>query len=82
MRSDPLVDISKHWKVITLMIGSNDFCLDICYYDNQDKLLDDARRNMIHVLRIIRENLPRTLVNVVIPVGKYLPSSLSQYTEL
>ncbi|KAL7047264.1 hypothetical protein ACKWTF_002852 [Chironomus riparius] len=68
MRSDPLVDISKHWKVITIMIGSNDFCLDVCYYDNQDKLIDDAERNMIHVLRIIRENLPRTLVNVLIPV--------------
>ena len=71
MRSDPRVDISKHWKVITIMIGSNDFCLDVCYYDNQDKLIDDAGRNMIHVLRIIRENLPRTLVNVVIPVGEF-----------
>lgn len=70
MRSDPLVDINKHWKVITIMIGSNDFCLDVCYYNNQDKLIDDAERNMIHVLRILRENLPRTLVNLVIPVGE------------
>lgn len=53
------------------MIGSNDFCLDVCYYENQDKLIEDAERNMIHVLRILRENLPRTLVNVVIPVGTY-----------
>lgn len=70
MRSDPLVDINRHWKIVTMMIGSNDFCLDICYYDNQDKLIDDAERNLISVLRIIRENLPRTLVNVVIPVGE------------
>lgn len=70
MRSDARVDIKNHWKMITMMVGSNDFCLDICYYDNQDKLLDDAERNTIHVLRILRENLPRTLVNVVIPVGK------------
>lgn len=71
MRTDSRVDIKNHWKLITMMIGSNDFCLDICYYENQDKLIEDAERNMIHVLRILKENLPRTLVNVVIPVGKY-----------
>lgn len=70
MRSDPRVDIRNHWKVVTIMIGSNDFCLDICYYDNQDKLVEQAARDMIRVLRILRENLPRTLVNVVLPVGK------------
>lgn len=70
MRSDPRVDIKNHWKVVTIMIGSNDFCLDICYYDNQDKLVEQASRDMIRVLRILRENLPRTLVNVVLPVGK------------
>lgn len=70
MRTDPRVDIKKHWKLITLMIGSNDFCLDICYYENQEKVIEDAEKNMIHVLRILRENLPRLLVNVVIPVGK------------
>lgn len=70
MRSDPLVDIQRHWKVITIMIGSNDFCLEVCYFENQAKLVDQARLDMIHVLRIIRENLPRTIVNVVVPVGK------------
>lgn len=72
MRSDPRVDIKRHWKVVTMMIGSNDFCLDVCYYDNQDKLVEQAARDMILVLRILRENLPRTLVNVVLPVGMAL----------
>jgi hypothetical protein len=70
MRSDPNVDIQRHWKVVTMMIGSNDFCLDICYFDNQDKLIEVGRSNMIRALRILRENLPRTLVNLVVPVGK------------
>lgn len=70
MRSDRNVDIQNHWKVVTMMIGSNDFCLDICYFNNQDKLIEVARSNMIRVLRILRENLPRTLVNLVVPVGK------------
>lgn len=70
MRSDGNVNIMQHWKVVTMMIGSNDFCLDICYFKNQDKLIEIARSNMIRVLRILRENLPRTLVNLVVPVGK------------
>jgi GDSL-like Lipase/Acylhydrolase len=69
MRSDRNVDIQRHWKVITIMIGSNDFCLEICYHNNQDKEIEKARADMIRVLRILRENLPRTLVNVVVPVG-------------
>lgn len=70
MRSDRNVDIKNHWKVVTMMIGSNDFCLDICYFSNQDKLIEVARSNMVRALRILRENLPRTLVNLVVPVGK------------
>lgn len=69
MRSDPRVDIKNHWKVVTIMIGSNDFCLDVCYSPDQDELVKQAMRDMMLVLRILRENLPRTLVNVVLPVG-------------
>jgi hypothetical protein len=72
MRSDSRVDIKRHWKLVTIMIGSNDFCLDVCYFDDQEKLVENAERNMIHVLRILRENLPRTMVNLVIPVGERL----------
>lgn len=67
MRSDKNVNMKKHWKLVTYMIGGNDFCLDICYYDNQDMVLEKARNNLILALRILRENLPRTMVNVVLP---------------
>lgn len=69
MRSDSRVDIKRHWKLVTIMIGSNDFCLDVCYHKDQKKLVEQAQRDLIRVLRILRENLPRTLVNVVLPVG-------------
>lgn len=69
MRSDALVDMKNHWKLITIMVGSNDFCLDVCYHKNQEKLVEQSGRDLIQVLRIIRENLPRTLVNLVLPVG-------------
>lgn len=67
MRSDPNVNMKKHWKLVTYMIGGNDFCLDICYFQNQEKVLERMRNDLTLALRIIRENLPRTLVNVVLP---------------
>lgn len=78
MRSDPKVDMNNHWKIVTIMMGSNDFCLDVCYYKNQDKLLRQAAQDMKTVLRILRENLPRTLVNVVLPVGKLHALNIEQ----
>jgi hypothetical protein len=71
MRSDPKVDLDRHWKVVTMMVGPNDFCFELCYNDNQEQLLNNAERSMVQALRIFRENLPRTLVNVVIPIGKH-----------
>lgn len=67
MRSDPKVNIKNHWKLLTYMIGANDFCLDICYHQDQNKVIEKAAEAMILALRILRENLPRTLVNVVLP---------------
>lgn len=67
MRVDKNVNIKKHWKLITYMIGGNDFCLDICYSNDQNKIIENAARDLATVLRILRENLPRTLVNVVLP---------------
>lgn len=67
MRVDKNVDMKKHWKLITYMIGGNDFCLDICYSNDQNKIIENAAKDLTTVLRILRENLPRTLVNVVLP---------------
>lgn len=69
MRSDAHVDLKNHWKLITIMVGSNDFCLEVCYYKNQEKLVEQSGRDLIQVLRILQVNLPRTMVNVVLPVG-------------
>jgi lysophospholipase L1-like esterase len=67
MRSDAKVDMKNHWKLITYMIGGNDFCLDICYHQNQDEVIEKAGKNFLQALRILRENLPKTMVNVVLP---------------
>lgn len=49
------------------MIGSNDFCLDMCYMDNAEMSAANHERDLIDALRTLRDHLPRLLVNVVLP---------------
>lgn len=81
MRSDKRVNIKKDWKFVTYMIGGNDFCLDICYFENQDKVLQKMGQDLSLALRILRENLPRTLVNVVLPPNVAILLSMTKKPE-
>ncbi|XP_068085168.1 phospholipase B1, membrane-associated-like [Anabrus simplex] len=65
MRGDSRVDFKKDWKVVTLMIGPNDFCLDMCYVKNAGKLPENHRQDLISTLDFLRDNMPRTVVNLV-----------------
>lgn len=74
MKSDRRVDIKNDWKLITIMTGSNDFCMDICMKANNSgssiaSIVAKAQQHLITSLRILKKNLPRTLINLVIPVG-------------
>lgn len=72
MYNDPKVDIENHWKLITMMIGPNDFCADMCYHDYPENVINLMENDLLAVLRTLRDNLPRTMVNVVFPPCKYL----------
>nr|CAD7201851.1 unnamed protein product [Timema douglasi] len=51
-------------KVVTIHIGGNDFCLDMCYQD-EDQVPENHRNNLQRSLDYLQDNLPRTLVNLV-----------------
>lgn len=65
IKSDPRVDLNNDWKLLTILMGSNDFCLDLCYVDAQ-AAPERHRRNLIAALDLIRRNLPRTIVQIVV----------------
>ncbi|XP_076290524.1 phospholipase B1, membrane-associated-like [Lasioglossum baleicum] len=67
LRKDPRVDIKKNWKMITIMIGSNDFCVNICDVPSPWSILDDHKKDLVKTLRILRDNLPRTIVALILP---------------
>lgn len=73
IQADPKVDLLNHWKLITLLIGPNDYCSDMCYLKNPELIVDYHENHLEKALRTIRDNLPRTIVNVVItPTMKVL----------
>ncbi|XP_018318543.1 phospholipase B1, membrane-associated-like [Agrilus planipennis] len=67
IKMDPKVDLKNDWKMITFSIGANDFCTEMCYREKPESILEDHKEDVIDVLRILRDNLPRTFVNLVPP---------------
>ncbi|XP_055382450.1 phospholipase B1, membrane-associated-like [Condylostylus longicornis] len=65
IKNDSRVNFEKSWKMVTICMGGNDFCTFICTMKNPEILPKLHRRNMIKALRYLRDNLPRTFVNVV-----------------
>ncbi|XP_061386062.1 phospholipase B1, membrane-associated-like [Musca vetustissima] len=65
LERDPKVDMSKHWKLITLFIGGNDVCFDMCYYRTMEEFYQVHRRSLYKTLEILKAHIPRALVNVM-----------------
>lgn len=52
--------MQTHWKLLTFMIGGNDFCSDICYQTNATQWINRSQKKyLIKTLRFIRDNMPR-----------------------
>ncbi|XP_047116122.1 phospholipase B1, membrane-associated-like [Schistocerca piceifrons] len=66
MRAHPDVDVQRHWKLVTILIGANDFCNELCVGDTARHAVEDHRRDLVAAVDCLREQLPRTLVNVVV----------------
>ncbi|XP_051171252.1 phospholipase B1, membrane-associated-like [Leptopilina boulardi] len=67
MKNHSKVVIKKHWKMISIFIGSNDFCTLMCYLPSPWSILKNHKKNLIQALRLLRDNLPRTFVNLILP---------------
>ncbi|XP_055596724.1 phospholipase B1, membrane-associated-like [Uranotaenia lowii] len=66
MKLDPRVRWEKQWKLLTFMIGGNDFCSDVCYQTNATEWINrEQEKALIKTLRYLRHNMPRTIVNLV-----------------
>lgn len=62
---DKRVDMEKDWKLLTIFIGSNDFCSDICHRPRQTDFIYYHEKDLVRTLRILRDNIPRLFVQIV-----------------
>ncbi|XP_017798889.1 PREDICTED: phospholipase B1, membrane-associated-like [Habropoda laboriosa] len=67
IRNDSRIDINKHWKLISISIGSNDFCAEMCAVSSPWSLIENHKIDLINTLRILRDNLPRTFLTLNLP---------------
>lgn len=65
MINDPRVNMKEHWKLVTILIGNNDFCSDMCFRSNPEQVVELHEKHMVKTLRYLRDNFPRMLVNIV-----------------
>ncbi|KAK6624207.1 hypothetical protein RUM44_011066 [Polyplax serrata] len=64
MKRDRRVDFKNHWKMLTVMIGTNDICSDQCHDKTQGA--ETHRRNLMELLDFFYLNMPKTFVNLVV----------------
>ncbi|XP_073821139.1 phospholipase B1, membrane-associated-like [Musca autumnalis] len=65
MQQDPLIDMQKHWKLLTIFVGSNDFCTDMCHHDNIFLFLKKHEEDLRKALTVLRNNIPHLVVNLI-----------------
>ncbi|XP_050093192.1 phospholipase B1, membrane-associated-like [Anopheles aquasalis] len=65
IRRDRRVDWKRDWKMVTIAIGGNDICTFVCMMQQPERLPYKHRLRLLKTLRYLRDNMPRTFVNVV-----------------
>ncbi|XP_032668152.1 phospholipase B1, membrane-associated-like [Odontomachus brunneus] len=68
IKNNSEIDVKKHWKLISFMIGHNDFCTDMCWISSPWSILEKHKTDLLKVLKTLRDNLPRTLVSLIPPI--------------
>ncbi|EEB19893.1 phospholipase B, plb1, putative [Pediculus humanus corporis] len=68
IKLDRRVDFKNDWKLINIFIGANDFCFNLCYLslDAFKNSAETHRRQLMMTLDYLRDNLPRTLVSILL----------------
>ncbi|GFG38526.1 hypothetical protein Cfor_01196 [Coptotermes formosanus] len=67
MKADKNVDFCNDWKLVTILVGHNDFCSEICYV-NRATVTGNIRAQLEAALNYLQDNMPRVLINLLLPL--------------
>uniref|UniRef100_T1GI79 Uncharacterized protein n=1 Tax=Megaselia scalaris TaxID=36166 RepID=T1GI79_MEGSC len=65
MKADKKIDMKRDWKLLTIFVGNNDICSDMCHHNPQSNFADQHEKDLESTLRILRDNIPRLFVQIV-----------------
>uniref|UniRef100_A0A2S2PTN2 Phospholipase B1, membrane-associated n=1 Tax=Schizaphis graminum TaxID=13262 RepID=A0A2S2PTN2_SCHGA len=65
IKMDKRINLTEDWKFVSMMMTSNTFCLELCYED-YTIYAEKHRQEVLTALLYIKENLPRTIVNLIL----------------
>ena len=72
MKNDPEINFEKDWKMVTIVIGPNDLCAEVCRKPNFEEEAEFSANNVAESLYVLYNGLPRTFVNLMLMIGKFL----------
>ncbi|EDW03078.1 GH11043 [Drosophila grimshawi] len=65
-RSDPKVNIRQHWKMLSIQVGANDLCSELCNWPDTDAFLRMEAHQLHKTFRLLKDNVPRLLINYIV----------------
>jgi lysophospholipase L1-like esterase len=69
-------------QMVTIMVGANDFCAHMCYLKNFSFMRQLHKDSLIKALNYLRDNMPRTIVNLVPPPREYVRNHTQSTAQL
>ncbi|KAF4526900.1 hypothetical protein B566_EDAN014522 [Ephemera danica] len=67
IRADRRVNFRNDWKLVTILVGSNDLCNQMCHEgDEAPSIWERHTTGLRDALDYLQKKLPRTLVNLVV----------------
>lgn len=65
IKHDKRINFKYDWKMVTIAVGGNDICSFVCLMKDPESLPEKHRAALTKTLRYLKNNLPRTFVNIV-----------------
>ncbi|XP_071961854.1 phospholipase B1, membrane-associated-like [Antedon mediterranea] len=75
MKSDKRINYEQDWKMVTILVGGNDFC-NYCV-DKDDATSSDFISAMYEALELLMDEMPRVFINIVSTVNPHDLSTIA-----
>uniref|UniRef100_A0A1I8P4Z4 Phospholipase B1, membrane-associated n=1 Tax=Stomoxys calcitrans TaxID=35570 RepID=A0A1I8P4Z4_STOCA len=65
LKTDPRVDMKRHWKLLTIFVGNLDVCFELCRNSDLWSKLRQHEVDLLDAFTLLRDTVPRLVVNLM-----------------